>query len=89
LLDMLEEQKRPLVGEARDIAAAAARIIDVPPNIDFALGVLRRSLQLPEGAALGLFAVGRSIGWLAHGMEQYADGHIIRPRARYVGSAPS
>jgi citrate synthase len=89
LLDMIEEQKRPLVGEARDIAAAAARIIDVPPNVDFALGVLRRSLRLPEGAALGLFAVGRSIGWLAHSMEQYAEGHIIRPRARYVGPAPS
>jgi citrate synthase len=89
LLDMLEEQKRPLLREGRDIAAAASRLIDRPPNVDFALGLLRRSLGLPEGAALGLFAVGRSMGWLAHSLEQYAAGRLIRPRARYVGTAPA
>jgi citrate synthase len=88
LLDMLEEQRRPLLREARAVAAAAARLIDRPPNVDFALAVLRRSLRLPDGAALGLFAIGRSIGWLAHSIEQYAGERLIRPRARYVGVAP-
>jgi citrate synthase len=89
LLDMLAAQRRPEVSEARRIAAAAAEMIERPPNIDFALGVLRRSLKLPEGAAIGLFALGRMIGWLAHGMEQYASRRLIRPRARYVGPAPA
>lgn len=55
------------------------------PNIDFALVALRRHLQLPRGAAFGLFALGRSVGWIAHALEQRADPHPIRPRAVYIG----
>ena len=40
---------------------------------------------LPAGAAFTLFAVGRVVGWIAHAMEQGADGRLIRPRARYIG----
>lgn len=58
------------------------------PSIDAALVLLRRHLGLPEGAAYGLFALGRAIGWIAHGQEQRADGQIIRPRAAYVGNLP-
>jgi citrate synthase len=85
LFDLLEAERRPLVVEARRVAAAVAGLTDRSPNIDFTLALLRRSLRLPEGAALGLFALGRSIGWLAHAIEQYAGGRLIRPRARYVG----
>jgi citrate synthase len=45
-------------------------------------------LRLPAGTPLVLFAVGRSIGWIGHAMEQYAAGQLIRPRAKYVGLAP-
>ncbi len=58
------------------------------PNVDFALVALRRSLSLPDGAAFGLFALGRSIGWIAQALEQRADGGLIRPRAVYIGPAP-
>ncbi len=34
---------------------------------------------------LALFAIGRTIGWIAHAIEQYDTNAIIRPRARYVG----
>jgi citrate synthase len=44
---------------------------------------------LPNGAALTLFAIGRTIGWIAHAIEQYAEHAIIRPRAKYVGEAPA
>ena len=33
----------------------------------------------------GLFAVGRTAGWVAHALEQVATGHLLRPRARYSG----
>jgi citrate synthase len=58
------------------------------PTIDFALVILARSLGLPAGAPLTLFALGRAVGWIAHAIEQYDDSRMIRPRARYVGPAP-
>lgn len=35
-----------------------------------------------------LFAMGRTVGWIGHAIEQYRIGRIIRPRARYVGELP-
>jgi citrate synthase len=58
------------------------------PNIDFALVALARVLRLPPGAPLMLFAIGRTIGWIGHAIEQYATGQLIRPRAKYVGVVP-
>ncbi len=54
---------------------------NVMPNIDLALVVLEHELQLPEGAALAIFAIGRSAGWIAHSQEQRLSGKLIRPRA--------
>jgi len=42
-------------------------------------------LALPQGSAFSLFALGRAAGWIAHAVEQYDDGRLIRPRARYIG----
>jgi citrate synthase len=57
------------------------------PNIDFALAAMTRTHRLPKDAPLILFALARCVGWLAHELEQVATGHLIRPRARYVGNA--
>ncbi|HEX2553612.1 MAG TPA: citrate synthase [Microvirga sp.] len=54
------------------------------PSLDVALVALERAHGLPRGAAFALFAVGRTVGWLAHAVEQRAQGSLIRPRARYV-----
>jgi citrate synthase len=35
-----------------------------------------------------LFALGRTIGWIGHAIEQYQENRMIRPRARYVGESP-
>lgn len=63
-------------------------LIGEEPNSDLALAVLARLLNLPEGYGLGIFALGRTIGWLAHAIEQYQSSRLIRPRARYVGVMP-
>ncbi len=39
----------------------------------------------PEQAPMLLFAASRTIGWLAHAIEQATTGQLIRPRARYKG----
>lgn len=51
------------------------------PTLDFGLAHLERTLRLPHGAGLGLFAVGRTAGWIAHIFEQRETGRLIRPRA--------
>lgn len=67
------------------LAAAAFAATGALPNSDFALAALQRHLALPRDAPFILFALGRSIGWVAHAIEQSASGTLIRPRARYEG----
>ena len=69
----------------RELAEVAERVTGRTPNIDFALAVLTLSEDLPHEAPLVLFALGRTVGWLAHALEQSESGELIRPRARYVG----
>jgi citrate synthase len=87
LLDLLPKNKDAAF--ARDLAVAARAVLGEEPNLDFALVALTRALGLPNGSALTLFAIGRTIGWIAHALEQYAQDSIIRPRARYVGAQPA
>lgn len=68
---------------------AADALIGQRPSLDFALVAVRRHLNLPVGAAFGLFALGRTIGWIAHAMEQRESTQLIRPRAAYVGVQPA
>jgi citrate synthase len=73
---------------ARRVIEAARAVLGEHPNVDFALVAMARALKLPHGSALTLFALGRSIGWIAQAIEQYASDTIIRPRAKYVGNVP-
>ena len=70
------------------IADAAGSATGEHPNVDFALAAVAYVLRLPAESPLMLFAIGRSIGWIGHAIEQYATGQIIRPRAKYVGIVP-
>ena len=57
-----------------------------PPALDLGLVMLADALGLPSGAATVLFGLGRTAGWVAHILEQREQGHLLRPRARYVDS---
>lgn len=90
LLQLVTEQR----GRARDVSLATALVHAVRdltgqlPNVDFGVVTLCRALRLPSGSALALLGIGRSVGWIAHGLEQYQEGRLIRPRARYSGEPP-
>jgi len=73
---------------ATSLIEAARELIGEPPNLDFGLVTLARGLGLPERTPLALFALGRSIGWIGHALEEYALDRLIRPRAAYVGEVP-
>ena len=79
------EAERRLV---RALAKAGSELLHEPPNLDFGLAALARAYGLPDRAPLVLFALGRTVGWIAHAIEQYSTGELIRPRARYTGPAP-
>ncbi len=53
------------------------------PSIDVGLVAVARALRFPAGSATALFALARTVGWVAHSLEQYEAGFLVRPRARY------
>jgi citrate synthase len=73
---------------ARRLIEAMQAMTGIAPNIDCALLVLEQRLRLPTGAAFAVFAVGRTVGWIAHALEQWRDGTLIRPRAVYPSGQP-
>ena len=74
---------------AEKAAETGQRLIGRRPNVDFALAAAAIGLGLPRSAGLGLFVIGRTVGWIAHAIEQYESGILIRPRARYLGPRPN
>ena len=81
----------PAAGRSDVVAGlqrACATRLDLTPNLDFGLAAVTRRLALPPDAGAAVFALGRSVGWIAHAFETWDDGGMIRPRARYTGHAP-
>jgi citrate synthase len=76
------------VALARAVDSAVVEVTGGQPNIDYGLVTLAWTLNLPPGGPIALFALGRTIGWIGHAIEQYQLDRIIRPRARYIGEPP-
>jgi citrate synthase len=57
------------------------------PNVDFYSGIIYRALGIPNSMFTEIFAIGRTIGWVAHWMEMMSDPQqkIGRPRQIYKG----
>jgi len=90
LLKMLRERmpKSKDLAFATNVAAEGEELLGEKPTIDFALVALAMTLKFKPGVPLALFALGRTIGWIGHAIEQYGRDEIIRPRARYTGPMP-
>jgi citrate synthase len=70
------------------VAEEMLQVMGERPTVDFALATVARTLELPQGVAVALFALGRTVGWIGHAIEQYRSASLIRPRARYTGEQP-
>ncbi len=91
LFELLHElaPKSPELAFAERLATDTERLINRKPNIDFSTVVVEKALGLPKDSALAMFLLGRTVGWIAHALEQAAHGALIRPRARYTGPRPN
>jgi citrate synthase len=57
------------------------------PNVDFYSGIIYEALGIPKSMFTVMFAIARTVGWVAHWQEMIADpgGRIGRPRQLYTG----
>lgn len=58
----------------------------VSNNVDFYSGFAYDMLQIPKDMFTPMFVCSRTIGWLAHNVEnKLYDGKIMRPATKYIG----
>jgi citrate synthase len=59
------------------------------PNVDFYSGIIYRALGIPNNMFTVMFAIARTVGWVAHWLEMMDDPRqkIGRPRQIYKGYA--
>jgi citrate synthase len=58
------------------------------PNVDFYSGIVQRALGIPVSLFTGIFALARTVGWIAQWNEMISDPEqkIGRPRQLFVGA---
>lgn len=60
--------------------------IHVSSNVDFYSGFVYKMMDIPMDLYTPLFVMARTIGWVAHNIENKVyDGRIMRPATKYVG----
>ena len=93
VLDALGRKNEPLMKVAMELERIALEddyFIEkkLYPNIDFYSGITLRALGFPTSMFTVLFAVARTVGWIAQWKEMIEDPEqkIGRPRQLYVGA---
>jgi citrate synthase len=85
----LAQSLAPLHPRAQLIGAfieEAEQRLHLRPSIEVGLVALTAALGMPERSASALWTLGRTVGWIAHVMEQRLAGFVLRPRAKYVSA---
>lgn len=94
VLDALDKRNEPLLAVAMELERIALQddyFIEkkLYPNIDFYSGITLRAMGFPVDMFTVLFAVARTVGWIAQWKEMIEDPEqrIGRPRQLYIGPA--
>ena len=92
ILDLLGIKNEPLLKVAMELERIALQdeyFIDkkLYPNVDFYSGIVLRAIGFPVSMFTPLFAVSRTVGWIAQWKEMIEDPEqkIGRPRQLYTG----
>ena len=93
VLDELDARDQPhlkIAMELEKIALEDRYFIErnLYPNVDFYSGIILRAMGIPRHLFTAVFAVARTVGWVAQWSEMHVDDSqkIGRPRQVYTGS---
>ena len=82
----------PLLGLAKELEKIALEdeyfvTRKLYPNVDFYSGIVQRALGIPTSMFTCIFALARTVGWIAQWNEMISDPEqkIGRPRQLYTG----
>ncbi|HEX4224590.1 MAG TPA: citrate synthase [Pseudonocardiaceae bacterium] len=71
------------------VLAAVEAINAELPTVDVAIAALMHEYGLRPDAGEAIFAIARTVGWIAHAMEEYREpGLRFRPVGVYIGERP-
>src|SRR5690348_16958753 len=95
VLKKLGKTDNPLLDLAQKLEEAALKdeyfvARKLYPNVDFYSGIIYSALGIPRSMFTVMFAIARTVGWVAHWQEMVAEPgmRIARPRQLYTGPAP-
>ena len=95
VLDLLGVKNEPLLDIAMELEKIALKdeyFIEkkLYPNVDFYSGIILKAMGFPTDMFTVLFAVARTVGWVAQWNEMITDPvqRIGRPRQLYTGKVP-
>ncbi len=93
VLDLLGVRDNPLLQVAKELERIALEddyfvSKKLYPNVDFYSGIILEAMGFPTAMFTPIFAVSRTVGWIAQWKEMIADPtqKIGRPRQLYVGA---
>jgi citrate synthase len=87
LLDLLATQ--PHAAAVLDVVTDLAAASGMHPNVDLALAALALSSRMSRAAGEVVFSVARSVGWIAHALEEYDETPLrFRGQGLYRGPRP-
>ena len=81
-------EHRPRAGADRAPGRLLRQAVSSIPNVDFYSGLIYEAMGFKPEMFTVLFAIGRTVGWLAHWEELMEDPErrIARPRQLYLGA---
>jgi citrate synthase len=93
VLDLLGKKDNPKLAIAKELERIALeddyfRERKLFPNVDFYSGIILEAMNIPTSMFTAIFALARTVGWLAQWNEMIEDPEqkIGRPRQLYVGA---
>ncbi len=85
----IEDPRLELAMELERIALEDDYFIErkLYPNVDFYSGIILKAMGFPTNMFTAIFAIARTVGWIAHWKEMMSEGapQIGRPRQIYIG----